>query len=145
MSNNTDSMDLTTSSPGMLKIAKERGCYEEVKVVDLNKSPLPYASNDFDAVCLVGALTYINPKSGVLKEFVRITSPEGFICYTNRTDKLDAWKEAEEALENNGSWRKVTEVGPIPYLPLNEEYGKGIDVVIKLYQVCEQNTIALEQ
>lgn len=132
-------------SPSMLEIAKERGCYEEVKVVDLNKTPLPYSSDEFDAVTMTGALTYIEPKSGLLEEFVRITSPEGFICYTNRTDKLDAWKAVEKKLEETRSWHKVIEIGPIPYLPLNDEYGESVEVMIFLYQVTDTATMTVEQ
>ena len=132
-------------SPAMLKIAKERKCYEEVKVVDLNKVPLPYASDEFDAVTMTGALTYIDPKSGLLEEFVRITSPEGFICFTNRTDKLDGWKSVQKALEDNKSWHKVTEIGPIPYLPMNEEYGETVKVMVFLYQVTDSTKVTIEQ
>ena len=129
-------------SPGMLEIAEGRRCYDDTELVDLNECPLlPYATDEFDAVTCTGTMTYINPKSGILEEFVRITRPGGYICYTNRTDKLDDWRGAESELERNGSWRKVAEpIGPIPYLPLNKEYGKDVEVVIFLYQVLESST-----
>ena len=57
----------------MLKIAKERKCYDEIKVVDLNKKPLPYSNNEFDIVTCTGTMTYVDPKSGILEEFARIT------------------------------------------------------------------------
>ena len=58
-------------SPAMLDIAKQRKCYDEVKVVDLNKSPLPYATDEFDLVTCIGTMTYVDPKSGLLEDFVR--------------------------------------------------------------------------
>lgn len=125
-------------SRGMLDIAKERKCYDEIKVVDLNKFPLPYGEDEFDALTLTGAMTYVDPKSRMLEEFVRITKPGGLICYTNRTDKLGGWVKTEQTLEADGSWLKLEEVGPISYLPLNYEYGKSIEVVIRLYQVCDK-------
>lgn len=124
-------------SPKMLEIAKERKCYDDTKLVDLNK-PLPFATDSFDCIACVGTLTYIDPNSGALDEFVRITRPGGLICYTNRTDKLDGWNEAEEHLDSTGRWYQETDpIGPLPYLPKNEEYGKDVEVVISLYRVLD--------
>ena len=119
----------------MLKIAKERKCYDEIKVVDLNKKPLPYSNNEFDIVTCTGTMTYVDPKSGVLEEFARITTVGGFVCYTNRTDKLEGWNEAEGEAIKKGLWLLEYESEPIPYLPLNKEYGEDIKVVIKLWKV----------
>ena len=125
-------------SPRMLDVANDRRCYDEIKVVDLNKKPLPYSDNEFDVVTCTGTMTYINPNSGVLDEYIRITKPGGLICYTNRTDKLKDWKEAELKLEDKGLWKLQDKVGPIPYLPLNKDYGEDIRVVILLYQVLDK-------
>ena len=124
-------------SPQMLQIAKERKCYDEIKIVDLNKKPLPYCNNEFDIVTCTGTMTYVDPKSGLLEEFARITKLGGFVCYTNRTDKLDGWNGAELDDEKKGLWTLEYESEPIPYLPLNKEYGQDIEVVIKLWKVTK--------
>ena len=124
----------TDLSPAMLDIAKERKCYNKVEVVDLQKS-LPYDTNSFDAILCIGTLTYVDPKSGVLDEFVRVTKTGGLICYSNRTDKLDGFKEEEERLVSEGKWKEVSKVGPIPYLPDNPDYGDKVMVVIYMYCV----------
>jgi len=128
-------------SPQMLKIAKERKCYDEIEVVDLNKKPLPYCNNEFDIVTCTGTMTYVDPKSEVLEEFVRITKVGGFVCYTNRTDKLKEWKEAEREAIKKGLWLLEYESEPIPYLPLNKEYGEDIKVVVKLWKVLSTKEV----
>jgi len=72
------------------------------------------------------------------------------VCYTNRTDKLELCKDVESELlvseegssgggggggDGDGVWRREELIGPIPYLPGNEEYGKEIEVVIFVYRV----------
>mmetsp|Transcript_41636 Transcript_41636/g.87328 ORF Transcript_41636/g.87328 Transcript_41636/m.87328 type:complete len:145 (+) Transcript_41636:69-503(+) len=37
--------------------------------------------------------------------------------------------------DGDGVWRREELIGPIPYLPGNEEYGKEIEVVIFVYRV----------
>lgn len=124
-------------SPKMLEIAKDRGCYNETHTVDLNK-PLPYATDSFDCVACVGTLTYVDPQSGALEEFVRITRPGGLIIYTNRTDKLDDWIGIEEHLDSTGRWyAECDPIGPVPYLPKNKEYGRDVEAVIMLYRVLD--------
>jgi len=156
-------------SPAMLAIAESRNCYDALATVDLNTNanntnndnnnkdadnyaPLPYATNQFDMVTCTGTLTYIDPnESNLLREFARIVRSGGIVCYTNRTDKLERWKNAESELlvsEEEGSsgsgsssggssgvWRREESIGPIPYLPGNAEYGKEIEVVIFIYRV----------
>ena len=122
-------------SPRMLDIAKDRGCYDEIMLVDMNEKPLPYDDNSFDFVTCIGTITYINPESGLLDEFVRITRPGGIVAYTNRTDKLDKWKKSELELERQGNWLLEQKIGPIPYLPQNKEYCRDIEVVILIYRV----------
>lgn len=121
-------------SAEMLKIAKGRKCYEVVEVVDLQK-PLPYEINTFDAILCIGTLTYLDPTAGALEEFVRVTKKGGIICYSNRTDKLDAFKGEEKRLEEEGKWGELAKIGPIPYLPRNPDYGDKVQVVIYLYRV----------
>jgi len=121
-------------SPGMLQIAKHRGCYEVTRVVDLSK-PLPYDKDSFDAVTCIGTLTYVEPTAGTLQEFVRVTKPGGYILYSNRNDKADKWRDEEKRLETLQKWAPVQTVGPIPYLPKNPEFGNEVEVTLYLYRV----------
>jgi len=118
----------------MLKIAEERKCYDKVEVVDLQK-PLSYERNTFDAVLCIGTLTYLDPKAETLREFVRVTKPGGFVCYSNRTDKLGAFIDEERRLEAEGKWKEVAKVGPIPYLPNNPDYADKVMVVMYIYRL----------
>jgi ubiquinone/menaquinone biosynthesis C-methylase UbiE len=113
----------------VLELAKTRKCYQKVRVVDMNQLPLSYPDDSFDAVTCVGTVTYLEP--AVLGEFVRITRSVGLVCYTNRTDKLEAWKEAETSQVQ----LKVVDISePLPYLPGNIEFadkqGASHDTVV---------------
>jgi len=121
-------------SDEMLKIAEERKCYDKVEVVDLQK-PLSYETNEFDCVVCIGTLTYLDPTAGTLEEFVRVTKPGGVICYSNRTDKLDGFKDEEKRLEDEGKWKEVAKLGPVPYLPNNPDYADTVQAVIFVYRV----------
>lgn len=125
-------------SPEMLQVAEQRKCYVQTDVVDLSeKSQLPYETNTFDAVTCIGTLTYVNPKAKTLAEFVRVTKPGGFVCYTHRTDKADLWKLTEQELETTGQWELIEAIGPLPYLPENPDYGDKVEVMIYLFRVTK--------
>lgn len=126
-------------SPKMLQVAKQRKCYAKTDVVDLSFSDephqFPYQADMFDAVTCIGTLTYVDPSAKTLEEFVRVTKPGGFVCYTHRTDKADLWKPFEHELEVAGQWTRQEVIGPLPYLPHNPEYGDKVQVMIHLYRV----------
>ena len=48
----------TDISLKMLKVAKERNCYETLLKLDLSK-PLPYLDDSFDYLMCVGSTTYL--------------------------------------------------------------------------------------
>lgn len=126
-------------SPDMLRVASKRQCYDEIKELDLNQIPFsPFEdevyTNSFDAITCVGTMTYVDPKAGTLREFIRLVKPGGYICYTHRTDKLGQFQEEEAQLEREGLWKLIEKQGPIPYLPKNPDYGDKIQVVIYLFQ-----------
>eukprot|EP00928_Gymnodinium_smaydae_P054614 TRINITY_DN38358_c0_g1_i1.p1 TRINITY_DN38358_c0_g1~~TRINITY_DN38358_c0_g1_i1.p1 ORF type:complete len:321 (+),score=33.34 TRINITY_DN38358_c0_g1_i1:62-1024(+) len=125
-------------SAELMKRAKEKGIYRETQITDLSK-PLQYADNTFDICICVGVLTYLEPSSGVLSEFVRVTKPGGLICYTNRTDKVSLWKTEEAKLTEGGLWEESHVSKPLPYLPNNPEYGSAIQVVMHLFRVLEND------
>jgi len=124
----------TDISSEMLKVANHRGCYDDTRLVNLNE-PLPFETDSFDAVTCIGTMTYVDPEARTLEEFVRVTKKGGYICYTNRTDKLKDWEGQEKRLEAEGKWEPVAKIGPVPYLPKNPEYGDKVQAVLYLYRV----------
>lgn len=121
-------------SPEMVTLAKTHGCYAQADVVDLNKPMTMYTTNQFDAITCVGVMTYLDPEGPTLEEFCRVTKPGGLICYTNRTDKLDKWKAAEDKMTKAGKWKVVKICDPMPYLPNNPEFGTKVQVVMHLFR-----------
>jgi len=136
-------------STEMLAVAKSRQCYDHVQQLNLNETPFDSSllesfssSKDaassalLDAITCVGVMTYVEPKvkGGTLREFCRHVKPGGYICYTNRTDKLERHAEEELALEAEGLWKLVEKSGALPYLPNHPDFGDKIQVVIHLYQ-----------
>jgi len=121
-------------SPEMMEIAKKRNVYEKTVVVDLNKPPMPFENEQFQSISCVGTFTYIDEKSGILLDFLRVTRPGGIIVYTSRTDDVDRWIVAEKELEEQGKWSCIEITDPLPYLPGNAEYGDSILVTVRAFQ-----------
>ena len=86
-----------------------------------------------DVISCVGTMTYVTP-SICLPEFIRWVRPGGYICYTNRTDKLETFAVEETRLQQTGLWKLIKKVGPLPYLPNHPDYGTDVQVMIFLYQ-----------
>ena len=112
-------------SPKLLAIAATRRCYAETQEVDMSQ-PLPFASGSFGIVSCTGVLTYLEPESGVLQEFVRVCKRGGLVCFTNRTDKMEKWAAVTQQLVDATVWEKVHVAAPLPYLPGNPEYGEKV-------------------
>lgn len=135
-SNDTTEIDGADLSEEMLQGAQQRGCYNNTMQIDLNKTPFAwFEANTFDALTCVGTMTYVKPQGGTLREFCRIVKPGGYVCYTNRTDKLDQFQPEESKMETEGLWKLVNRgATPVPYLPKNPDYGDKIQVVIMVFQ-----------
>ena len=142
-------------SPKMLEVARDREeGYDKLVVLDLNQAPFPTTTaatkpgeiitdaldanlyGALDVISCVGTMTYVDP-TVCLAEFLRWIRPGGYLCYTNRTDKLEAFAAEEKRLETAGLWKLVQKVGPVPYLPNHPDYGTNVQVVIFLYQKVE--------
>ena len=127
-------------SPSMLRKAQERGCYQETHVVDLNQPPfddtLQQPAGRYDIVQCIGTLTHISPTAGTLAELVRLTKPGGWVCFSHRTDQLEAWEPMQAAL--NEQWTLVAKLGPLPYLPHHTDYADKVLVVVFLYRKNNQ-------
>ncbi|CAB9509785.1 Demethylmenaquinone methyltransferase [Seminavis robusta] len=124
-------------SPDMLQVARQRGCYDHLHELDLNQTPFMVDLSEdgsYDAIACVGTMTYVDPTKGTLAEFCRLVKPGGYICYTNRTDKLEPFQSVEHQLLVQRVWKLVEQQGPMPYLPNHPDFGDNIQVVIFLYQ-----------
>lgn len=116
-------------------MARERAIYDRVDVVDLSKPMTLYADDAFDLLTLVGVMTYLEPTGCSLQEMIRVVRPGGVVAFTHRTDKVDAWRDAQGQLVAEKKWELLHETQPMPYLPTNPEYGSKIQVRIHMYKV----------
>jgi SAM-dependent methyltransferase len=91
----------------MLERAKARNVYGEAicgSAAELSKQ----VSTLYDAVVCVGALNFghIAPES--LTEFVNVTKPNGYVCFSTREDYYtSASRSVQERLESEDRWRLV--------------------------------------
>jgi len=127
-------------SPELIKIAAKKNVYKKVEVADLSK-PLKYRTDEFDAMTIVGVMTYLEPDGCSLDEMCRIVKTGGLIIMTHRSDKVDLWKPKMEQFEKDGKWEKVEITEPLPYLPNNPEYGDKIKVIVHVYRVGKKESV----
>lgn len=130
-------------SPELIKIAKKNKIYKVAEVADLNKT-LKYKTDQFDAMTVVGVMTYLNSEGCCLDEFCRIVKPGGLVIMTHRTDKLDLWDPRQEQMEKDGRWKKVDISEPLPYLPENPEYAEKIKVKVYIYRVGKKDKVDMK-
>ena len=91
----------------MLDRAREKHIYDTLKQGDLTQK-LDTADDTYDAVISVGTFTCGHVGAEALDELVRITKPEGYICFTVREQ---AWEEGDyrtkiRDLESNDAWKR---------------------------------------
>lgn len=127
----------TDISPASIEQAKHSGAYTTVQVLDLQQFPLPFADNTFSAVNCVGVLTYIEALQELLREFIRVTVPDGMVVFTHRDDLLHQqnFTGILNTLETEQLWGKIFVSKPEPYLPGNEEFADKIHVMYFAYRV----------
>ena len=131
-----DGIDLSSK---MLEGARGRGCYRDLSVCDMSKPLGAVVDGKYDVTSCVGTLTYLQPESGVLAEFARITAPGGLVCFTHRTDKVDEWRQYQSRLVESGAWALVAETPPLPYLPKHPEYADKIQMKVFVYKRSAPN------
>ena len=91
-------------SPGMLAVARQKGCYEGTTLAALGDR-LPFADHAFDAFCVCGAFTPRHAPAESLDELVRITRPGGYGIFTLRADDPAPGFDARiAALADAGRW-----------------------------------------
>jgi SAM-dependent methyltransferase len=82
----TGRLDASDVSPRSVEIARARGVYSDVRVVDGNALPLPYETDSYDAAISIGVLTYIAQVDALLRELARATA----ICWSPTARTLRA-------------------------------------------------------
>jgi predicted TPR repeat methyltransferase len=130
-------VDACDVSPRSVEIARDRGVYSDVKVVDGNSLPLAYAADSYEATISIGVLTYIADVEGLLREFARVTRPGGYILVTHREDLVRDQDFAGllQRLADEGLWTVERVSDPQPYLPGNPDFADEIGVVYALLRV----------
>ena len=90
--------------------------YQTLELIDLNE-PLKYDDNDFGVIICVGTFTYGHVKARALDEFMRVTSKNGYICFTINEGIYTEYKFDKKIneLSKNRSW-KVLELSKSSYI-----------------------------
>lgn len=130
-------------SPELIKIAKKNKIYKKAEVADLSK-PLKYKTNEFDAMTVVGVMTYLEPDGCSLDEMYRVVKPGGLVILTHRTDKVDSWKPKQEQFEKEGKFERIEISDPQPYLPKNPEYADKIKVIVHVWRVGKKEKVDMK-
>ena len=117
-------------SQHMLDQAEKKGVYKTLRQGDLTQR-LDLDDNSFDSVISVGTFTcgHVGPEA--LTELIRLTRPDGYICFTVREQ---AWQEDDYAsaikeIESRKLWRKIK------HLDTDYILKEGASCTICLYQV----------
>lgn len=123
-------------SAALLELAQQTGAYTEVRQVDMQQFPLPFADGEFDAVNFIGALTYFETDE-ILRELCRIVRAGGHVVFSQRDDVMQEQNYGAklQQLETDGLWTRTFGTEPMPYLPHHPEYGTEIKVQYFVYEV----------
>ena len=69
-------------SPGMLKVCESKAFAKELKVWDLEDTPLPYNDSYFNHVISCGVFHFFGELGPLVKEVLRIIKPGGIFAFT---------------------------------------------------------------
>ncbi|HET7411581.1 MAG TPA: class I SAM-dependent methyltransferase [Pararhizobium sp.] len=129
-----DGGDLSSKS---VALAKARGVYRSVSVMNFQEMPLPVAEKAYDAAICVGVLTYIPDAGRLMRDFCRLVKPGGAVLFTHREDlfRSQDYEPMLAGLEAEGLWTRLTVTEPQPYLPCNPDFAEEIGVVFGLFRV----------
>jgi len=127
--------DLT---PEFANVAKEKGIYEDIHLLNMHERPFRYQDDEFAGLICIGTLTYVENVPDVVREFARITKPGGMVIFSHRTDMIDDadFQTRLKAIETDGVWKEEFISEPVPYLPGNEDFGEDIQIVFYGYRVA---------
>ena len=112
-------------SPGMLRVAAEKGVYTALCEATLG-APLPYADGHFDAVLVAGAFTPGHAPAESLHELTRITRAGGLVLFSLRMDDPPSgFDPLIEHLARSGRWTRTIEGAEFASLPRAEPHVKN--------------------
>ncbi|KAE8622422.1 hypothetical protein XENTR_v10005238 [Xenopus tropicalis] len=133
-------------STGMLQVAETKELYLELKQCMLGQESLPFPSDLYNAVIIVGALSDGQVPVSVIPELLRVTKQGGFVCLTTRSNKSNlqykaALEQELSALKTQGLWDciSIKEVEKWEKATSEKEVTVDTDYisgVIYLYQKC---------
>jgi len=92
---NIDAMDF---SKDMLSEAAKKNVYSRLLQADMNAS-LKIADDTYDATICVGTFTYAHVGPHAFDELVRVTRPNGYICFTIRDGAYQEYGYRDKMLE----------------------------------------------
>lgn len=104
-------IDALDYSKEMLDEAEKKGIYRDHMQADLSK-PLDIKSKQYDAVICVGTFTYGHVEANAFDELIRITKPDGLVCFTIREGayKDYGYRERMIDLERIEAWELISMV-----------------------------------
>ena len=123
-------------SPDFAAVAKEKGVYEDVNIVNMHEIPFRYGDSQFANLICIGTLTYVKNVPDVVREFARTTKPGGMVIFSHRTDLIDdEFTGKLEVLKADKVLEEVQVSDPKPYLPGNKDFSDKIKIVYYAYRV----------
>lgn len=109
---NLEGLDL---SPGMLRVASAKGCYQALHEAALGAS-LECQSSNFDAVICVGVFVRGHAPADSFDEMLRVTKPGGYLIFTLRPEfyQNTTFKDKMAELTQSGQWALTETSEPFP-------------------------------
>ncbi len=118
-----------------LEKAREKGCYSDLKRLNLNER-LDFPDDHFAAAQCIGTLTYVKNVPGLMREFQRVVRPGGVVSFTHRVDLYDdAFENALKAIADDGLWSAVYHSKPQPYIPDHPDFGDDKAIIYDIFRV----------
>lgn len=101
-------LDALDYSREMLKEAERKEIYQRYIQADLSQ-PLTIKADCYDAVVCAGTFTYGHVKADAFDELVRVTRPEGIVCFTIRQGAYEdyGYRQRMIELEQKRSWELI--------------------------------------
>ena len=106
--------------------------YQKLAKVDLNK-PIEVEDNFYGGVMCVGTFTFGHVKPNALDEFIRITKPGGFICFTINEGIHEEYgfDKKIEQLNKDNKWKEIE------FFKSNYIASKDVNAWLGLYEVIK--------
>ena len=118
-------------SQGMLDKANDKGVYQSLTKIDLNKE-VPFASASYDAVTCIGTFTSTHVVPEALRELVRLTRSGGVVVFTVRDDYWEATKFVDLLIDlHSERLACIEEIRVEPYI-----HSEGSECRFVVLRVC---------